>query len=88
MPIDQELLDLLICPESKQPLALAPQDVLTWVNAKIRARRLRNRGGEIVESEIREALVREDGRFLYVVDDDIPIMLIDQSIELSLHRDR
>jgi uncharacterized protein len=82
MPIDQELLDILVCPESRQPLTLAQQELLTRLNAEIQGRRLRNRGGEIVTSEIREGLVREDGRFLYVVDDDIPIMLIDQSIEL------
>jgi len=82
MPIDRELLDILVCPESRQPLGVAEPSLLTRLNAEIRGRRLRNRGGEVVESEIREALVREDGKFLYVVDDDIPIMLIDQSIEL------
>ena len=81
MPIDQELLDILVCPESRQPLTRAEQALLARLNDEIRARRLRNRGGEIVESEILEALVREDGKFLYVVDDDIH-MLIDQSIEL------
>ncbi len=82
MPIDQELLDILVCPDSRQPLTPADAALLARLNGEIRGRRLRNRGGEIVESEIREGLVREDGRFLYVVDDDIPIMLIDQSIEL------
>ncbi len=87
MPIDQELLDILVCPESRQTLGVAEQPLLARLNAEIRGRRLRNRGGEVVESEIREALVREDGKFLYVVDDDIPVMLIDQSIELSSYRD-
>ena len=82
MPIDQELLDILVCPESRQPLTRAEHALLARLNDEIRGRRLRNRGGGIVESEIGEALVREDGKFLYVVDDDIPIMLIDQSIEL------
>ncbi len=86
MPIDRELLDILVCPESRQPLGVAEQSLLTRLNVEIRGGRLRNRGGEIVGSEIREALVREDGKFLYVVDDDIPIMLIDQSIELSSYR--
>jgi len=82
MPIDQDLLAILVCPESRQPLTRAEQALLARLNDEIRGRRLRNRNGDVVESEIREALVREDGRFLYVVDDDIPIMLIDQSIEL------
>ena len=83
MAIDQELLDILVCPESRQRLTRAEPMLLARLNEEIRSRRLRNRGGEAVESEIREALVREDGKFLYVVDDDIPIMLIDQSIELA-----
>ena len=83
MPIDRELLDILVCPESRQPLGVAEQSLLSRLNAEIRGRRLRNRGGAVVESEIREALIREDGKFLYVVDDDIPIMLIDHSIELA-----
>lgn len=86
MPIDRELLEILVCPESRQPLAAAEPSLLTRLNGEIRGRRLRNRGGEVVESEIREALVREDGKFLYLIDDDIPIMLIDQSIELSSYR--
>lgn len=83
MPIDQELLDILVCPDSRQPLTPADAALLARLNGEIRSRRLRNRGGEVVEAEIREGLVREDGRYLYVVDDDIPIMLIDQSIELG-----
>lgn len=83
MPIDQQLLDILICPESGQPLRIAEPPLLAKLNAEIQAKRLRNRCGEVVKNEIREGLVREDGRFLYVIDDDIPIMLIDQSIELA-----
>ncbi|MFO0687953.1 MAG: hypothetical protein U0900_04555 [Myxococcota bacterium] len=83
MPIDPELLAILICPESGQPLRLAEAPLLAKLNAEIGAKRLRNRAGEVVEKEIREGLVREDGRFLYVIDDDIPIMLIEQSIEIA-----
>ena len=82
MPIDQELLDMLVCPESHQPLTPADPQLIARLNAEIAGRRLRNRGGEVVEKEIREGLVREDRRFLYIIDDDIAIMLIDQSIEL------
>ena len=43
---------------------------------------LRNRGGEPVRAAISEGLVREDGKVLYPVDDGIPVMLIEESIEL------
>ena len=83
MPIDPQLLEILVCPDSRQRLRPADDALIVRLNGEIQARRLRNRGGEIVDSEIREALVREDGRFLYVVDDEIAIMLIEKSIELQ-----
>ena len=82
MPIDKELLEILVCPETQQPLTLASADVIDPLNSEIEAGRLRNRGGKVVEGSIAEGLLREDGRILYIIDDSIPIMLIDQSIEL------
>jgi uncharacterized protein YbaR (Trm112 family) len=82
MPVSRELLEILVCPETRQPVAPAGADVLARVNEKVRAGTLRNRGGDKVEKEIAEGLVREDGRVLYPVDDGIPVMLIEESIEL------
>ncbi len=83
MPIDKELLEILVCPESQQPVRLASSELITQLNAEIEAGRLRNRGGEVVANPIVEGLLREDGRILYIIDDSIPVMMIDQSIELS-----
>ncbi len=82
MPVDAELLEILVCPETKQPVALASADVLAKVNAEIEAGRLRNRGGGKVSEAVQEGLLREDGRILYIVDDGIPVMLVEESIEL------
>lgn len=83
MPIDSELIEILVCPETRQPVSLAPPETLARVNAEIDAGRLRNRGGEAVEKHVEEGLLREDGHILYIIDDSIPIMLVDQSIELN-----
>lgn len=83
MSVSPDLLEILICPETQQPVALAAADVLERINREIAAGRLRNRGGEPVKEPIAEGLVREDGRVLYPVDDGIPVMLIEESIELS-----
>lgn len=80
--VSSELLEILVCPETRQPVAPAPPELLERVNARIRAGEQRNRGGQPVDTELREALVREDGRVLYPVDDGIPVMLIEESIEL------
>lgn len=82
MPVSEDLLEILVCPETKQPVALAGADVLSRVNQGIEAGTLRNRGGDAVSAPVTEALLREDGRVLYVVDDGIPVMLIEESIEL------
>jgi uncharacterized protein YbaR (Trm112 family) len=82
MPIDQELLEILVCPETRQPVRPATSDQLDALNRRIRSGELRSRGGEPVRDEIREGLVREDGKVLYPVDDGIPVMLVEQSIAL------
>jgi uncharacterized protein YbaR (Trm112 family) len=83
MTVSDELLEILVCPESRQPVKLASPDQLEAVNQQVRAGTLRNRGGDSVTKPLEEALVREDGRILYPVDDGIPVMLIEESIELS-----
>jgi uncharacterized protein YbaR (Trm112 family) len=82
MSVSPELLEILVCPETRQPVSPAGDDVLARLNAEIEAGRLRNRGGEKVAKAIAEGLVREDGKVLYPVEDGIPVMLIEESIEL------
>lgn len=83
--IDTALLEILVCPESKQPLRVAEADVLARVNEAIGAGSVQNRGGAQVSDALDEALLREDGAVLYPVRDGIPIMLIDESIPLPQH---
>jgi uncharacterized protein YbaR (Trm112 family) len=77
-----ELLNDLCCPETKQRVKLADPALITNVNQKISAGQARNRGGEPVAEKIDAGLLREDGKFLYPVRRDIPIMLIDEAIPL------
>ena len=80
--IDHSLLDILVCPETKQGLRVVESAVLEALNASIASGSVRNRGGEAVTGAVSEALIRADGEVLYPVRDDIPIMLIDESISL------
>jgi uncharacterized protein YbaR (Trm112 family) len=84
MPVNPELLEILVCPETKQAVAPASDEILNRLNAEIDEKRLRSRGGQRVTSRIAEGLVRDDGKILYVIDDGIPVMLIEESIELPI----
>lgn len=81
--VNPELLEILVCPETKQPLAVADAELLARVNQAVDGGGLRNQGGERVKKRIEEGLVREDGEVLYPVIDDIPVMLLDEAIRLD-----
>ena len=80
--IDKTLLDILVCPETKQTLRPADASMLERLNAAIETGSVTNRGGLPVEAGLTEALVREDGEILFPVRDEIPIVLIDESIHI------
>jgi uncharacterized protein YbaR (Trm112 family) len=82
--IDQALLDILVCPETKTPVALADAALVDAVNQAIAGGGLRNKGGETVTEPIGGGLVREDGKLLYPIRDDIPVMLVEEAIVLPL----
>ena len=81
--IDQDLLDILVCPENKTPVSVADDAVVAKANELIAAGTLTNRAGEKVADAIDSGLVREDREYMYPVREDIPIMLIDEAIPMS-----
>ena len=81
--IDRELLEIRVCPETKQPVRLAESGEVNLINAAITKGGVTNRGGDVVKEAISGGLVREDGKLLYPIRDDIPIMLIDEAILLD-----
>jgi uncharacterized protein YbaR (Trm112 family) len=78
--VDQQLLDILCCPETKQSVAVIEQSVVDKINTHIGAGGLKNRAGEEVKEMIDSGLVREDMRYVYPIRQDIPIMLIGEAI--------
>ena len=81
--LDKDLLAILVCPETKDPVTLADADLVSRVNAAIEGGKVTSRDGQAVSRALDAALVRQDGKVVYPVRGGIPIMLIDESILLE-----
>lgn len=80
--IDADLLKILCCPETHQGLRVAEPALLEKLNQQIASGGLKNRAGQPVKEKIDGGLVRADGKFLYAIRQDIPVMLVDEALPL------
>lgn len=78
--IDKDLLSILACPDTHQPLALADAARLERVNARIRAGEQCNVAGQKISEPIEGGLLREDGRILYPIRQGIPVLLAEEGL--------
>ncbi|MGD8394874.1 MAG: Trm112 family protein [Candidatus Eiseniibacteriota bacterium] len=81
--IDRKLLDVLVCPENKEPLHFAEPSLLKELNARIERGEVKNRSGKTLDGPVEAGLVREDGAVLYPIEDDVPILLVEEGILLG-----
>lgn len=83
LPIDTHiaaaLLDLLCCPETRQPLRVADGALLTHLEATSP----RNRRGDAVPLPLEGGLIRQDGEILYPLRQGIPVLLLEEGIPIS-----
>ena len=80
--INADLLKIMCCPETHQPLTIASAEIVERLNQKIQANEVHNRAGQQLKDRIDGGLLRQDGKFLYPIRNDIPVMLIDEAIPL------
>ncbi len=78
--IDRELLEILCCPKTKVPVEMLSEDKLKAVNDRIGRGKVKTVDGSKVDKPLDAGLITEDGKTIYRIDDDIPIMLIDEGI--------
>ena len=81
--MDRKLLDLLVCPTTRQPLALLDSRMLSALNDAIRNGRVVRGDGSAQAEPLREALVTTDRALVYRIDDGIPVLLAEESIALA-----
>ena len=84
MSIDKDLLSILVCPETKTPVSEADQKLIDSLNDKINKGELKNKAGHLIREQIDGGLVRADNKVVYPIRDNIPILLIEEAIDLSL----
>ena len=80
MPVDGKLLEILCCPVSKTPLLILSQEKLDKLNSAIAAGEALFVDGEQVTETLQEGLITEDGKVIYAVQDNIPVLLEEQGI--------
>ncbi len=80
MPVDAKLLEILCCPVSKSPLLRLGQERLERLNQMIGAGDVLYVDGRTVTGLLQEALITQDGKVIYAVQDDIPVLLSEEGI--------
>ncbi|MBI1356247.1 MAG: hypothetical protein GC160_18040 [Acidobacteria bacterium] len=78
--MSDDLLEILCCPETKVPVEMLAADRVEKLNRQIAAGKVTAVGGETVQKPVQEALITTDGKTIYRIDDNIPVMLVDQGV--------
>lgn len=81
--MDKRLLSILCCPVTHKGLETAKSGLLFKVNSAITAGALESRDGQKLIGALKEALVTDDGKILYPINDGIPVLLEGESILLD-----
>lgn len=81
--MDKRLLTNLRCPVTHKGLSLARGATLHAVNTAIKSGELSNRDGRVPDGPLDEALVTDDGKILYPVQDGIPVLLEGEAVNLE-----
>jgi len=81
--MDKKLLTILCCPVTGKGLKIARSDLLAAINAAIDDGKLVNREGSALAEHLAEALVTDDSKLMYPVNDGIPVLLEGESVSLD-----
>jgi uncharacterized protein YbaR (Trm112 family) len=80
--VAEELLALLRCPETRQPLTVAPPELIARLESLRAAGTLRDRAGNPFSSPLESGLVTVDEALFYPIREGIPVMISGEAIDL------
>ena len=78
--MDRKLLDILVCPATRQPLSLLDAAGLDAFNRAIASVGVRRNDGSTQAEPLREALLTRDRKQAYRIDDGIPVLLAEEAM--------
>lgn len=78
--MDKRLLDILCCPVTKVQVRPLARNELDTLNQAIAAGQVQNASAAAVASALQAGLITVDGKLIYRVEEDIPVMLADEAI--------
>lgn len=82
--IDNDLLNILACPETKKDLVLADADLVARINERITTGKVLTKMKVAVKEPIDQALLRVgDNDYAYPVRNNIPVLLVEELIEIK-----
>lgn len=80
MGVDPKLLEILVCPITKVSVKMLGKEKLAVLNRAIAEGGVKYMDGTVIGDPLDEALVTDDGRTVYSIDDGVPVMLEDLAI--------
>ena len=81
--MDKKLLDILVCPASRQPLTVLDKAALEAVNGAISGGGLKRVDDSLQSEPLREGLLTRDRKTVYRIDDGIPVLLVEEGISTA-----
>jgi uncharacterized protein YbaR (Trm112 family) len=78
--MDKRLLDILCCPVTKTPVKPLGRSQLDALNREIARHAVQTVAGVEITSAVQAGLITTDGKVIYRIEDDIPVMLADEGI--------
>lgn len=80
MSIDPRLLEILCCPATRVPVRTLEAAALKTLNNAIAEGTVLNVDGKQLSTTVAAALITQDGKLIYRIEDDIPVMLAEEAI--------